>query len=139
VSKLFTSLLVHAQTSREQLGVSSGIAEGRVSALLNGKKAWYLEDVERFAQALQLDPWRVLVFAEHATEATRNDFYRLSLNPGMRELVDEVEKAEASISRLADHRLSVSPPADDEPLPVAAHDKPKRKPRKGIEAEHDGA
>lgn len=55
-----TTTVGAANMTREMLSRRSGIAEGRISELLNGKRAWYLEDVERIAAALELDPLRLL-------------------------------------------------------------------------------
>lgn len=74
MSRLLSSLLQHSELTRAQLGERTGIAEGRISELLNGKKAWYLEDVERISVAIGLDPWRVLHFAETNVSASREDF-----------------------------------------------------------------
>lgn len=46
--------------SRDAVAKKAGIATGRVSALLNGHKPWYLEDVERFSAALEVDALDVL-------------------------------------------------------------------------------
>ena len=46
--------------SRDAVARKAGIATGRVSALLNGHKPWYLEDVERFSAALEVDALDVL-------------------------------------------------------------------------------
>ncbi len=41
---------------RRQFAKDSGIAEGRISKLLNGVSAWYLEDVDVFCTVLDIDP-----------------------------------------------------------------------------------
>lgn len=45
---------------RRQFAKDSGISEGRLSKLLNGNSAWYLEDVDTFCRVLGLDSSRLI-------------------------------------------------------------------------------
>lgn len=62
-------LVEESPLTREAVAHASGIAEGRVSSLLNGKRAWYLEDIERIAAALDLDALDVLDAVAEMTRA----------------------------------------------------------------------
>lgn len=50
------ALIKRSGKTREAVAAEAGIASGRISALLNGKKPWYLEDVERICNAIGADP-----------------------------------------------------------------------------------
>jgi transcriptional regulator with XRE-family HTH domain len=66
--------------TRDALAHKVGISTGRVSALLNGGKPWYLEDVDRFSTGLGLDP--LVVLEEFAREQGEGNVVPLLPDPG---------------------------------------------------------
>lgn len=115
VASLMASLQAQSGLTRDALGDLSGIAEGRVSALLNGKKAWYLEDVERLCHAMGLDEWRVLMMAETKTIASGRDFNALQRSVPANVLPMKPPKPTVSAPRKT--RVRLADVASDDPPP----------------------
>jgi transcriptional regulator with XRE-family HTH domain len=78
-------------TRQKQLSVRSGMSAGRISDLLSGKKAWYLDDVARVCEALGADfektlnviaALKVQIEAVGGRRLTQDDVAPAALDPG---------------------------------------------------------
>lgn len=72
VAEAMSTLIDAREGRRKKFGTEAGMST-RLSQLLNGKRAWYLEDVERCCRVLGLDVVAFLASldVEHAAPALR--------------------------------------------------------------------
>ena len=117
---------------QEDVARAIGRTQPYVSLRINGKAGLTVDELFAWTALLGEHP------AEVIAEALGENWRRLigvdPVDPDLRALADLVEAAEASVTQ-----LPVSPPREDVTMPAAAHPRDRRKPRKGIESDHDGA